>query len=310
MSQHWDDIASAHIDGEASAADSARLMADPEGRAALEQLRRVSEANANVPPAPSGLGDLQLGAALDLFDELASDARISTPVSSDGGDAALEPSGKVIAFQQRRATRWVMGAAAALVVVAGAGLALTQTASNSDPTAEMADAGASAESELGNQAAASKIQSDESMAAAPMADDDTAGETAESAATAADDSGSDASSDAETFVTDQSTTTAAAAGAENPTPLVDITADDQLFDVVDRLTDAQQLLDDPETDTDQTLQLLLNRCSSAFEEFSAPAAASVRFDLQPATLIYSSTPIERVVVITEDCTILAADQRS
>jgi hypothetical protein len=102
------ELASAYLDGEATADERARVEEDPALLAEVERLRRVREAVATTSPAPPAQRDAAITAALSAFDEL----------------RARDPSAPtIVPISSRRHARWMQGvtavAAAALLVVGG-----------------------------------------------------------------------------------------------------------------------------------------------------------------------------------------------
>lgn len=142
-------LASAYLDGEATAAERAQVEGDAELLAEVERLRRVrsvlGSSDASI-TAPLSTRERHLAAALDAWDrlpasELGSDA---TPVGADqagaaGGASITAP----IPMREQRAKRRpvstrLLTAAAAVVVLAGAGLVVRGALETSD-TEESAD---------------------------------------------------------------------------------------------------------------------------------------------------------------------------
>ena len=63
-----DELVSAHLDGEASAEDSARVDADPQAQARLAELRVIRDAVARPVEVPTAVREASIAAALDVFD--------------------------------------------------------------------------------------------------------------------------------------------------------------------------------------------------------------------------------------------------
>ncbi len=340
MSQHWDELASAFLDGEASPEEIARLENDPAGMTALADLRTIAAANADVPTPPPGLKERQLGAALDLFDQFvndsatidASDSRSSQPRSSnptaigpaatDSAAASPSPletqasSSPVIDIRRRRAPAWLAAAAAGLVVIAGVGVTVNQLGDSNDEsaTAEIAASPSSAdatddgaEAEGKGDASALFVAGDEASAAETSSEADAADDRSAAEADSADTESTQAAGDQPE---DMSTTSVDASSPDlGPAPVVEIHSGDDLFALADSFADGAVLSSVNSTDAGQQLANLLTRCPDDLAEFESPISAPVLFDGVPATLIRSVSAADHIVVITRDCVILANDQR-
>jgi hypothetical protein len=116
-------LASAYLDGEATPDERARVEADPTLLADVDRLRAVSRLLQDTEPAPISVREQHLAAALSAWDRLPDAERL-------GSDrAALTTS--LDERRRARANRWLLGAAAALVMVLAGGLVL-QTAHRDD----------------------------------------------------------------------------------------------------------------------------------------------------------------------------------
>jgi hypothetical protein len=144
-------LASAYLDGQATAADRAQVEGDAELLVEVERLRRVRSVlgdpgDENV--APLSTRERHLAAALDTWDRLPASERLgdATPTGIDqagaaGGASITAP----VRLREQRAKRRpvstrVLTAAAAVVVLAGAGLVVRGAleTSSSDESADTA----------------------------------------------------------------------------------------------------------------------------------------------------------------------------
>lgn len=188
MTNDFDDLVSAYIDGQATPEEVALVEGDPELRSRAETLRAMAAGLADTPPAPAALRTRHLGAALDAFDEL------STTTSEAGTDTrGLTEAGRSapvvdLAGRRRRASsraaqvehsgrrtglpNWLGAAAALLLVFGGLGWIISQSGGDDDFD--------TAATEIGE----SEDQAD-SVAANDAAADESTTEAAESATTAA-----------------------------------------------------------------------------------------------------------------------------
>jgi hypothetical protein len=144
-------LASAYLDGETTAAERAQIEADAELLAQVERLRQVRAVVGNTEAAQISVRERHLAGALGAWDRLPSAEKMgdATPVGDDaagaaGGASITAPT----SLRDRRAQRKpvstrVLTAAAAVVVLAGAGLVVRDaldTDATSDRTAsETAD---------------------------------------------------------------------------------------------------------------------------------------------------------------------------
>jgi hypothetical protein len=108
------ELASAYLDGEATAAERALVESDAALMALVERLRQVRYAVADVPPAPPSVRDAAIAAALAAFDEL--------PVGAAPPEQPVAPP-KVASLERRRQMRQMQiltaAAAAAVLVIGG-----------------------------------------------------------------------------------------------------------------------------------------------------------------------------------------------
>ncbi|MEZ5376710.1 MAG: hypothetical protein R2733_09390 [Acidimicrobiales bacterium] len=318
MSQHWDELASAHLDGEATAEEIARLQADPAGRAAFDELGRIARANADVPAPLPGQQARHLDAALALFDQLhdqpeSSSATVPAATTTEVADAEdrADAGATVVPFRRRRTTTWLAGAAAAAALIAGVSLATVQGRGSSSLDTETAEPAASPSSgealakatDADTSAEMSTAMASDESAGDEMADDGMAGnDEAEVAAGEAD----DVAEEAATFVTPEATSTTMAAAEDTSMPVAVIASGDDLFALVDQL-----LAEGATTATSgsDALSELVVRCPSELDGFDPAAAVPVTFDGRSAELVFTTEPLDRVMVLTRQCSILAADER-
>lgn len=141
-------LASAYLDGELSADGRARVEADPAALAEVDRLRSVRALLGDVEPQAISIREVQLATALDIWDRLPDRERTgarrdATPAGIDA--AAAAGAAAVTAptpLRGRRrsgrgtSTRWLTGAAAALVLVLAGGVALQLSTTGSDDSAE------------------------------------------------------------------------------------------------------------------------------------------------------------------------------
>jgi hypothetical protein len=113
------ELASAYLDGEATADERARVEGDPALLAEVERLRRVRAAVVATRPVPPAQRDAAIAAALGAFDELQVDA--PTPPN-------------VVPMAGRRRARWMQGltAAAAVAVLVLGGFVVANRGGDDD----------------------------------------------------------------------------------------------------------------------------------------------------------------------------------
>ncbi len=148
-------LASAYLDDEVTVDERARVENDPDLLAEVERLRTVRVVLGDVEPAPISVREAQLSAALDVWERLpvaerTGARRDATPAGISA--AAMAGAATVTAptplGNRRRgaSTRWLSGAAAALVLVLVGGVALQLASGNDDDSsadsADSADAAA------------------------------------------------------------------------------------------------------------------------------------------------------------------------
>lgn len=146
------ELVSAVLDGEATAAEVARVEADPELRSRLERLRTVAEHVSAADSPPPGLADRAIDGAL---------AHLEIPTIHPSAPPVDELSARRAASARRFAP--LLAAAAAIVVVAVGAIAIANLDSDTQDTAsagletagQSADAPNAEESERGGSDASS-----------------------------------------------------------------------------------------------------------------------------------------------------------
>lgn len=154
MTNDFDELISAYIDGVTTPEETARVDADPELRAAADRLRALAGEVGRVPMPPPEVRSAHLSAALDAFDALGGSTDVLDDAApevdgftgdADPGDTTGGGSGDgVVSLDRHRVERreappagrpggipsWLGAAAAAVVVVGGLGLAFQQLGSS------------------------------------------------------------------------------------------------------------------------------------------------------------------------------------
>jgi hypothetical protein len=222
-------LASAYLDGELTTDERARVEDDAQLLAEVDRLRAVRLLLADVEPPAISRREAHLAAALDVWDRLplaeqTGVRRDATPSGVDGAaiaGAASVTAPTPIGNRRRPApTRWLTGAAAAMVLVLAGGIALQLGASDEDDsgtTSDVADGAQSAE-----------LESSDALAARESADD--------SAGDDASDGGSDDATLAPAGETTDATDALAAdvdTGVADPAPSGDVGGLDQLLNTTD-----------------------------------------------------------------------------
>ena len=120
-------LASAYLDDEVTADERARVEADPVLLAEVDRLRVVRDALVATDPAPISVREDHLASALGAWDRLPEAERLGTRDDTGGADATTVAAASAMSgsMKGRSRRRWVLGAAAALMVVVGAGVVLT-----------------------------------------------------------------------------------------------------------------------------------------------------------------------------------------
>ena len=117
------ELASAYLDGEATADERARVEADPELLAEVARLRHIGDAVAATSPASPAHRDAAIAAALSVFDEL----RVGGPTAPT-----------VVPIASRRHARWMQAltAAAAIAVLVLGGFVIANRGGDDDDSAD------------------------------------------------------------------------------------------------------------------------------------------------------------------------------
>ena len=166
------DLASAYLDGETTADERAIVEADDALLDEVERLRQVRAVlGATTEPPPISVREAHLAAALDVWDRMPDAERAGTGdgTPSAGMDAAAAAaittppptnlSGRRERRQRAESGKWLLGAAAGLVVLAGAGVVFQSIGTGDDdagesaPAEEAADEPASEADEVARDAA-------------------------------------------------------------------------------------------------------------------------------------------------------------
>lgn len=313
MTNDFDELISAYIDGVTTPEETARVDADPELRAAADRLRGLAGEVGRVPmPAPE-VRSAHLSAALDAFDALggSTDMLDATAPEADGftgtGDAAGAgpgPGEGVVSLDRHRAERreappagraggipsWLGAAAAAVVVVGGLGLAFQQLGGSGggdsfDAAIESADTEAADE----DARATGAVTAESAEFAADDAADDAMDESEAMA-----DEGESADEEASDEAFDATEEDAASAPATTTTRQATQSTTPGLFpeEVEERRID----LDGPPTPAEQEALVAENEPLSA-----ALSACGDRFDLGEVVgfvpLTVAGAPAELVIYI-------------
>ncbi len=282
MSDHWEELASAYVDGETSTEESALVEATPEAMRLVEGFRTIAGRTADTPPPDPTTRSTHLAAAMAAFDDL--DA-VPTRL------AVAADAGVVVPFRRRR---WldpalVVRAAAALFVVAGVGYAVRQSATGTDddlatdaaPSAEFADEATAADSSGGTESFASAESATEETTTAPALQLD----------------GDDASG-AEEAEGDQAEGDIAAGG--------DIETESSALPSFDRTRSPLQILAELDLAPVDTLRSdPILTCVEPLGLGAADSITAIVYEGSAADLVVYSQPVQRAVIVGADCAILA-----
>lgn len=171
MTNDFDDLASAYLDGQLDEADAARVERDPELQAEVDALRAVTEAMAaDVAPVDDTVKERHLATALDAF---TGQNRTGGAVVTDLDRRRLERDRRVREVERRERSstgpsglpRWLGVAAALLVVVGGIGF-LSRIQDGSDDSADVETATPTFESAATADEAEAEAATEEPSAAA------------------------------------------------------------------------------------------------------------------------------------------------
>jgi hypothetical protein len=146
-------LASAYLDGDVTDDERARVEADPALLAEVDRLRAVRLILGDIEPPPISVREAQLAEALATWDRLPDAERTGArrDVTPSGIDAAAVAGAAAVTAptplrdrRRTRSSRWLVGAAAAMVLVLAGGVAL-QLASNGDEGSTADDAESTSE---------------------------------------------------------------------------------------------------------------------------------------------------------------------
>jgi hypothetical protein len=146
-------LASAYLDGDVNEDERARVEADTALLAEVERLRSVRFLLGDVEAQSISVREAQLAMALDVWDRLPAAERTgarrdATPVGIDAaavaGAASVTAPTSINGRRRTTSTRWLTGAAAALVLVLAGGVALQVGTGGDDDSASTDDAGSEA----------------------------------------------------------------------------------------------------------------------------------------------------------------------
>ncbi len=177
MTNEFDDLASAYLDGQLTEIEAARVESDPELLAQVAELRTVAEAlDAEVSPVDETLKRRQLSAAMAAFDQLDLQAG-----SADADADAAASGGSVVDLSERRAEataaraeavrptgraglpNWLGVAAALLLVVGGIGFVAQVAGTGGDDAASDVVETAGAEADTAERTEGEAFELDEAM---------------------------------------------------------------------------------------------------------------------------------------------------
>ncbi|BAN04591.1 anti-sigma factor [Ilumatobacter coccineus] len=316
-------LASAYLDSEVTADERARVESSPELLAEVERLRQVRAVlGATTEPPAISVREAHLAAALDVWDRMPESERAGEVTPSAGMDAAAAaaistPSPTSLDSRRNRrsgggSTKWLLGAAAGLAVLAGAGIVL-QGLGSDDDSGDASEAGdeqapaaeAVSEDEIVSDMAASEFVGDE-VESAPievnsddvegadgrfdeLAADEPAEEPAEeeaSAEVAAEEAPADAEEEAPAEESSDPT--------EDPTrPEIDLFPLQTSQDLGDFGAAAAYAPVDPNAPADDDIERTFNTCDVEF-------AGLFEFDTFAGPALYQGTPVIVAVDITAD----------
>ena len=176
-------LASAYLDGDVTLDERARVDGDPDALAEVERLRAVRALLGDVDPPAISMRETHLAAALDAWERLPEAERTGarrdpTPAGTDAaaaaGAASVTSPTPLSTRRRPVSTRWLTGAAAALVLVLAGGVALQlsgQSDQDDSASTAAADSAELAESDGERQVlAGGDLGADELAPAATSAD--------------------------------------------------------------------------------------------------------------------------------------------
>ena len=149
MNDDLTQLASAYLDDDVTADERAQVDRDAAALAEVERLRAVRALLGDVEPPAISLREAQLAAALDVWERLPEAERTGarrdqTPAGIDAaavaGAASVTAPTPINKRPRAVSTRWLTGAAAALVLVLAGGVALQLRTGEDDEASTSADA--------------------------------------------------------------------------------------------------------------------------------------------------------------------------
>jgi hypothetical protein len=175
-------LASAYLDGDVTADERARAERDPDVVAEVERLRAVRALLGDLEAPAISLREAHLAAALDAWERLPEAERTGarrdqTPAGIDAaavaGAASVTAPTPINARRRPTSTRWLTGAAAALVLVLAGGVALQLTGNDAGgDDADSAEESVALDAEAGSEErSGDDLGADELAPAATSADD-------------------------------------------------------------------------------------------------------------------------------------------
>ena len=340
-------LASAYLDGEATADERARVEASDELLDEVESLRQVRAVlGATTEPPPISVREAHLAAALDVWDRMSDMERSGDVTPGSGIDAAAAAaistprSTSLGARRDRRAagnaSKWLLGTAAGLIVLAGAGIVVRDVMTGSDDEsatdaapADVSDeelseaeivAGEARDEFIGADVEAAPIEVDDdavfdedertqggdAMDETMMADEvaDTQAPAEESGEESMEES-TDVASDAPAPTESADSGGGVAPGEAEPFPQeIDLDPLGSPTELGEFAAIAYYAQPDPEAPADQITELPFNRCSDEF-------AAFFTIDSYPGPALYRGRQV--IVGVDRDPTppqVIAYDQES
>ena len=160
-------LASAYLDGDVTSDERAQVENDSEALAEVDRLRSVRALLGDVEPQAISVREAQLATALEVWDRL--------PERERTGVTAPTPLSSRRRSRRGTSTRWLTGAAAALVLVLAGGVALQLSSTGSDDASSEASSDTVAGAESA-EALSATGRSDAADAAEPLPAPAAAGE--------------------------------------------------------------------------------------------------------------------------------------
>lgn len=167
-------LASAYLDGEVTPEERAQVEASREALDEVERLRQVRAVlGATTEPPAISVREAHLAAALDVWDRMPETERAGEVTPSAGLDAAAAAAistpapSSLNSRRDRRSgrgtTKWLLGAAAGLAVIAGAGIVFQGlgTSDDSDSASDASEAEAPADEPASEDVGVAELAADE-----------------------------------------------------------------------------------------------------------------------------------------------------